>query len=126
VRIVLDASAAYRITASDAFEDTLGGATDVVAPDLLVPELLNARWKALRSGAVAPALDDVLALLDRVRLLPTKPYGADAAAIAERLDHAVYDALYVAIAQRERGRLLTADERLKGKLRSNDLGHLLV
>jgi predicted nucleic acid-binding protein len=46
-------------------------------------------------------------------------------ALAQRLDHPVYDCFYVALAQRERARLLTFDERLVKKLTSASLERLL-
>src|SRR5450631_3582282 len=95
-------------------------ATSVVAPELIVAELLNARWKVVRSGASAPSLDSVLGLFDRVHLVTSLPYAVDAAALAQRLDHPVYDCLYAVLAKRENAQLVTADRRFAAKL-ANDV-----
>jgi predicted nucleic acid-binding protein len=46
--------------------------------------------------------------------------------LSEELDHPVYDAMYLALARRERALLLTADERLRKKLVEHHLDHLLA
>jgi predicted nucleic acid-binding protein len=94
----------------------LADATDILAPELIVTEVLNARWKIMRSGASAPSLDNVLGFFDRIQLVTNLPYAADAAALAQRLEHPVYGCLYAVVARRERARLITADRRFAGKL----------
>ena len=79
-------------------------------------KVLNARWKVARAGAAAPALDAVLGLFERIHLVPALPYAVDAATLAQRLDHPVYDCLYAVLAKRENGRLATADRRFAAKV----------
>ena len=97
-----------------------GGATSVLAPELIVIELLNTRWKVVRSGAAAPSLDSVFGLFERIHLVTSLPYALDAAALAHRLDHPVYDCLYAVLAKRENAQLVTADRRFAAKL-TNDI-----
>ena len=123
--IVLHASAAYDLLTEANCRDKIAGADDLIAPDLIVPELLNARWNVARSGEAAPTLQRAIDFLERMRLLPSLPYAADAAGLAEALDHPMYDCLYVAVAQREQGKLLTIDDRLSKKLRASKLTRLL-
>lgn len=119
--IVVDASAAYDLLTEGQCQPKIRGASELIAPDLIVAELLNARWKVRRAGLKAPALELMLDFLDRLRLVPAWDYAHEAAALSERLDHPVYDCLYVAVSQRERARLLTVDERLIKKLQSPPL-----
>ena len=123
--LVIDASAAYDLLTEGRCARRILGAEELISPDLVVAELLNARWKVARSREAVPQLDDVLEFLDRLRILPSLPYGADAARLAERLNHPVYDCLYVAAAQHERAKLLTLDSRLSRKLRSGALARIL-
>ncbi len=117
MKAVIDASAAFiMLTSPEAVAAFLVDAQDVLAPDLIVAELLNARWKLARTGAVAPQLDSILGLLERITLRSALFYAADAADLGQRLNHPIYDCLYAAIATRERARLVTADRRFAGKL----------
>lgn len=127
MKIVVDASSAFiMLTRPDRVAQVFADATDVLAPELIVAEVLNARWKILRSGASAPRLDTVLELFDRLHLVASLPYAADAAALAQRLGHPVYNCLYAVIAQRERGRLVTADRRFAGKLEAEAIDVLTL
>jgi predicted nucleic acid-binding protein len=117
VKIIIDASAAFIMLATPTrVAEVFADATDVLAPELIVAELLNARWKMTRTGAPAPSLDTVLGLFERIRLVATVLYAADAARLAQRLDHPVYDCLYAVLAKRENARLATADRRFAAKL----------
>jgi predicted nucleic acid-binding protein len=121
MKVVVDASTAFVMLATpERVAQILAAATSVLAPELIVTELLNARWKVARSGAPAPSLDSVLGLFDRVQLVASLPYAVDAAVLAQRLDHPVYDCLYAVLAKRENSQLVTADLRLAAKL-TNDV-----
>jgi predicted nucleic acid-binding protein len=92
----------------------------LIAPDLLVAEVCNTAWRSVRQGKMAP---------DHAMRIATVLPGlfndlADAAALAPRavavaceLDHPVYDCLYLALAEAQHARLVTADTRLLAKLR---------
>ena len=123
--IVLDASAAYDLITVETCAAKVAEASEFIAPDLIVPELLNVRWKVMQSRSSAPTLKRVLDFLERLRLLPSLVYARDAAALAESIAHPVYDCLYVAVAQREHAKLLTIDERLSKKLRASKLARIL-
>jgi len=125
VILVVDASAAYDLLTEGRCAQRILGAEELISPDLIVAELLNARWKVARSRQAVPQLDTILEFLDRLRLVPSLRYAADAARLAERLNHPVYDCLYVAAAQHERAKLLTVDSRLARKLRSGTLSRIL-
>ncbi len=69
-----------------------------------------------RARAAAPSLDAVLGLFGGIHLVATIVYAAEAATLAQRLDHSVYDCLYAVLAKRENARLATADRRFAAKL----------
>jgi predicted nucleic acid-binding protein len=104
----------------------LATTTDLVAPDIIVSELLNSHWKSERARLAAPTIDAILAFLKRVRVMPSLPYAIEAAELAERMNHPVYDCFYVAVARRETLKLLTIDAHLTRKMRTHKLGSLLV
>jgi predicted nucleic acid-binding protein len=90
---------------------------ELSAPDLLIPETLNAFWKLRRAGREAPERSDILQLLDRIRVVPSRALAARAAELAEELDHPVYDCMYLALAEAEADVVITADETLERKTR---------
>lgn len=119
MKAIVDASFAFIMLATpERAAPLFADAADVLAPDLIVAEMLNARWKILRSGAAAPSLENVLGFFDRIRLVGSLAYAAEAAMFAQLLDHPVYDCLYAAVAKREGARLITADRRFAGKLKA--------
>ncbi len=123
MKYVLDASVAARFLlheelsekAANVLEDFLRGEIDVLAPSLVIYEVGNALWKAVRFGFIdkaeaASALDTFLKLnvwrnLKESELL-------DAISLAVEKDITYYDAAYIALAKSERAILLTADEGL--------------
>ena len=86
----------------------------VRAPRLIVLEVSHVLWKAERRGRFAR---DALAAADRI-MSGLFAHGADTDALADRsialmrhLDLAVFDCLYLTLAERDGGTLVTADER---------------
>ncbi|HVA28523.1 MAG TPA: type II toxin-antitoxin system VapC family toxin [Candidatus Baltobacteraceae bacterium] len=124
--LVIDASAAYGLLLGNQWDAVLENNSELVAPDLIVAELLNTRWKIARSGGLTPGLESILDFLGRVRIMPSLPYAAVAAELSERLKHPVYDCVYVALARQENVKLLTSDAHLARKLRSHKLSAVLA
>jgi predicted nucleic acid-binding protein len=118
--VIVDASAFLVTLSSGRIESDVRDA-DLAAPDLLIVEVLNAFWKLRRARLEVPSTDDVLALLERVAILPTRPYAERAAEIAEKIDHPVYDCLYLAVAEARNDVLITADGRFYNKLAKSAL-----
>jgi len=115
--IVVDATAIVAIVTRDSAIDAhVATATRILAPDLALAEVLNVRWKYRRAKLVAPALESILSFFDRITLVPSRAYASDADLLSVELDHPIYDCLYAAVAHRETGRLLTADQRFARKL----------
>ncbi len=127
MKLVIDASVAFIMLAKPArIAQAIAEAADVLAPELIVAELLNARWKVARIGAPAPSLGAVIGLFERIHLVTTVHYAADASALAERLDYPVYDCLYAVLTMRENARFVTADRRFGVKLHAESLDVLVV
>jgi predicted nucleic acid-binding protein len=124
--LVIDASAAFEVLLRARADTVLEENSELVAPDLIVAELFNARWKNVRSGVLAPSDDSILEFLARIQIMPSLPYASGAARMSERLDHPIYDCFYVTVAQQENIRFLTSDARLVRKLRLNKLGSVLA
>lgn len=126
---VIDASVAAKWLAPEAESAQaaalLGDTLHV--PDLLFAEVGNILWKKQARGEM-----DVAASAAAARWLQLAPLhvhaGAglldDALAWAVRLQHPVYDCLYLALAVRLGCALVTADRRLAERCRRADVGEL--
>ena len=96
-----------------------GPGTLMLAPDLVLVDLLNAALKSLRLGAITCEQFQMLASRASEpfsRLFPSSALLARAAHWCRELDHPACDRLDVALAERERATLITADQGLLGKL----------
>ncbi len=97
----------------------LAGGDELVAPDLIVAEVCSAFWKKLRAGQITAAqakaaMEELPGFFDD--LVPCHRLGTRALAIAGALDYPVYDCFYLALAELNDVRLVTADARLLGSL----------
>ena len=87
----------------------------LIAPSLVAAEIGSALWKAVRRGDVKRA--DALAALDAAllpfeALIPMEELHARALELAIDLQHPIYDCFYLALAERERAPLASADAAL--------------
>ncbi len=97
----------------------LAGNEGLIAPDLVIPEVCNALWRKSRAGQIAAAVarelvDGIAGFFDA--LVPSAGLAARSFAIAETLDHPVYDCFYLALAEHADAPLVTADTRLLKRL----------
>ena|SRR5919106_523431 len=96
----------------------------VVAPDLVVAEVANAAWKSLRRRELSTLqFDRILSDVAQPfsRLVPLNQLIRPAAALTRQLDHAIYDCLYLALADAEGVPVITADQRLLDAVRGTRL-----
>jgi predicted nucleic acid-binding protein len=123
--IVVDASIALKWAIDEPGRDdalqVLDLDEDLIAPDLIFPELANVLRKKLRSGEVNP--DQAVRAIDGVRsalsiIVGTAEICDDALGLAVILDHSAYDCFYLAAAVGA-GVLVSADERFLRKCREN-------
>ena len=90
-----------------------------VAPDLLVPECVNAIWRRSRiEGYSAQQREEALLLVRHleIELISTRDLAVRAGQLAETLDHPAYDCFYIALAERSDGLFLTADSKLVARI----------
>ena len=90
-----------------------------IAPDLVVPEVINTAWKLVRGGEISAEHGRRIASaapLAFARLVPATELAERGYAIATALGHPVYDGLYLALAEAESLPLVTADRRLQTKV----------
>jgi predicted nucleic acid-binding protein len=91
----------------------------LLAPDLVLVELLNAGWKAWRAGAITEEQFKGIAELAPgvfVELVPAATLLVAAQRWSRRRDHPAYDCLYLALAEGRNGRLITQDQCLLKRL----------
>jgi predicted nucleic acid-binding protein len=122
--VVVDASVAIKWFIDEPGSDVARGLwrdePDLLAPDLLVPEVCSAAWRKVCLGETHRAQAQQVAQRLRggvLALRPTAPLAARALELALALDHPVYDCFYLALAEAEQVGLVTADRRLQSRLR---------
>lgn len=89
------------------------------APDLLPAEIGSIAWKkCTRKEITADQATAALAAFRKVPvdLMPATELARAALSLALTLGHPFYDCLYLALAEREQARVVTADKRLRNKL----------
>jgi predicted nucleic acid-binding protein len=116
----LDASAAIEIVLgrgqAHSFAAALDQADVVLAPELFVPEVVNAVWKYHRFGnlsldACDRAIEAALALVDS--FVSWKHIYGEAFLLARTGQRSAYDMFYLALARREDAVFLTVDAALR-------------
>src|SRR5262245_9479498 len=131
--LIVDASVAVKWLSeepdSQKAEAVLAGPDTLLAPELILVEIANALRKKQSQNALTKrqALDAIAhAPHFFERLVPLQDLLTRAAEIALSVQHPVYDCFYLALAERERADLVTADARLvaiaqKAKVRARTL-----
>ena len=118
MRFVIDASVAVKLLVdehdSDAARELMASGQELHAPRLMASEVANALWRKARLGQIErPDAGAALAWLPDmpVRWTEDETVSADAVRLALALDHSVYDCVYLALAHRVGGMVVTADLR---------------
>lgn len=120
--ILIDASVALKwFLAEEGAEraELLSAEHDVCAPDLIVSEVTNGLWKAVRRRAMSAEDAAIAAGTLEARfaeLFPTIELAHRATELACELDHPAYDCFYLAVAAQTGLKLVTDDKRLLGKI----------
>jgi predicted nucleic acid-binding protein len=116
--LIVDASVAVKWFAaeegSERAEALLEG-EELIAPDLIVAEVGNTMWKKFRKRWLTQT--QVIAAIEQLpryfsRMISTPDLAPRAMELALLQDHPIYDCFYMALAERERLPIVTADERL--------------
>lgn len=128
--VVLDTSALMRLYVPDgplpeglepAVDAAWGGEIMMLAPELALAEAAQVlRKKEAAGGLTSSEVDEILtALLGLpIEFMRHHRLVGDAVSLARRHDVTVYDALFLALAQKERAELITADDRLEAVFRA--------
>jgi predicted nucleic acid-binding protein len=120
LRLVLDTSAAIEIVLlrgkATEFARLVEDADQVLAPDLIVPEVVNTVWKyhqfeGLSLSTCDRVLELALGLIDV--LVSCQDLYREAFLLARTSRRSAYDMFYLALARREDAALLTSDLSLK-------------
>lgn len=93
---------------------------ELISPDVFIPEVANGLISAERQGRLKPGEAAVLIndiLLNRPGIIPCSTVLVRGMEIALLNRQAVYDCLYVALAEQQKCEFLTADEMMAKKLR---------
>lgn len=92
----------------------------LIAPDLIVAECANAVWKKVRRSEISQADAEIavrLLSIAPVEHRPTRHLFEATTRMAIEIQHPAYDCLYLALAEAEQCRFVTADAALVRKLR---------
>lgn len=125
---MVDASVAVqwfaREPGSEASAALVEGNQPLVAPDIMPLEVANALWKKVRHGDVPaadlqPAVTRILA--SDITLVPTLTLLERAVRLAVEINHAVYDCVYLVLAEERGAPLASIDERLRAAARARGL-----
>ncbi len=107
--VLPEADSAKAIRLRDEYQN---GLHELIAPDIFLPEIANGLASAERQGRIKPGESAIL-LHDVLRAAPafhpTPPLLLRAMALAIATRRAVYDCIYLALAEAERCELVTAD-----------------
>ena len=126
--VVLDASAGIEIALSriDAmkYETIITNASKVISSDLYKAEVANVLWKYHKSGLlnkneVTQRLHYCTELVDEFIDIDEK--NEEALNEGIRIDHSIYDLLYLTLARRNGAILLTQDKKLKNIAKENGI-----
>lgn len=113
---------------SDAAHRLLSSGDALWAPEVILAELANVAWLKIRDEqmdkAVAGELFVALKRLIDV-FVPAADLASRALQISIALDHPAYDCFYLALAERERAPLVTADMRLFRKVAGTPFDRLV-
>ncbi len=119
MKVTVDASVAVKwFVAEDHRKEArtlLGPRIERHAPDLLPVECASAICKKARRGEIrsaTPFLDEITKLSRVIRIQPSETLLKEATETALRIDHPVYDCLYITCARRTGSVLVTADRKL--------------
>lgn len=133
MRLAVDASVAVKWLVeeegSDAARRLAASGEDLHAPRLMASEVANALWRKARLGEIDHGRARALtAAIPEMPVLwsADETLSVDALRFALTLDRAVYDCVYLALARRIGGRLVTADTRFANALARTGYGGTVV
>ena len=132
IRLVVDASVAVKWVLKEPDSDAarrIPDEAELLAPDLLWAELGSVLWRRQRLGELSPS--DARGMLLTLRALPVRTSGLFpllplALEIALTIGHSIYDCVYLALAERQDCRVVTADRRLQNAVASGPMAQSVL
>ena len=130
--MIVDASIAFKWIATEPDSDLanrLLTVADVTAPTLLLIEVGNGLWKKALRKQIDSAVSfshEVRSLSRIVTIIEETEYVPRALELARELNHAIYDCVYLAMAEAREDVVVTADAKFITKLASTDYAGLVV
>jgi predicted nucleic acid-binding protein len=130
--VVLDASAGIEIGLgrdnSKIYKETLEQASKVISSDLYKAEVTNVLWKYVKAKLITKEiavqrLHYCLNLVDEY--LDISDNNQESLVESIRIDHSVFDVLYLTIARRNGAILMTRDKKLKDMAREQGIEIIL-
>ena len=125
---VVDANVAIKWVVPEIHSEAALGLRNVdytlLVPDFFFPEFGNILWKRVRRGetTLENAQEDLAALMGLgLEIHPSLPLMPQALEIAARIEQAVYDCVYLALAVTRGCQMVTADERFFNALQGDSL-----
>ena len=130
---VIDASVAVRWFVPETYSQAalrfLNVDHELIAPDLLMPELGNTlRKKVTRKEIPLNVAKEILQKFDAtpIKLYPSAPLLEVALDISMEERRSIYDSLYLALAILRKCEMVTADEKLLNSLKDSPLAEYLL
>lgn len=130
--MIVDASVAFKwvfLEEDSEAAAALVGRHDLRVPGFMLAEIGNALWKKMRRGEIddrsAPAVQlalvaSLVTTIDEGDVVPR------ALEMAIGLDHAIYDCIYLALAERDADRLVSADLKFVDKVEKSEWAPLIA
>lgn len=104
-------------------EDFVAGQVELCAPTLVVHEVANALWRAIKLGRISENdAKEALEVLEDMKIELHESSWTKACqelSVACKLDLTVYDAAYLLLSEKARASLVTADEKLYEKAKEH-------
>ena len=130
--VIIDASVAFKWLAEEDDSDAAFALLDqyeLYAPILLMHEIANGLWKKVRREQIDRSVsfsDELNRIPQLVSLIDETAHVARALEIGREFGHAIYDCVYLAVAEARSDRLVTADAKFMTKVAGSPLGERLV
>jgi predicted nucleic acid-binding protein len=128
MKIILDTSAAIEVVLGRSYSkqiiERLSNADWVIAPDVYIAEVTNVFWKYYQFGDLSiesckKGIENALSIVDDI--ISSKELHQEAFALSCLGKQPVYDTLFLVLARRNNGILLTLDKKLSKLARKNSI-----
>lgn len=130
--VIIDASVAFKWLAEEDDSDAAFALLDqyeLFAPILLMHEIANGLWKKVRREQIDRSVsfsDEINRIPQLVNLIDETAHVARALEIGREFGHAIYDCVYLAMAEARSDSLVTADTKFMTKVAGSPLRNRFV